>query len=135
MSHSWARVRFADGLVLHGEYNGTVDVMLPCLFATPDELKENWRKHSKSLIDYSHFGCDLRPEPVILAASYGDGYTWRGLACRTCKKFLGPFYPHGDPPFGGDAVDGLPRWYFDGSPEYLEEYLKMGWTVLDGWES
>lgn len=106
MSHSHGMVKFTDGEILHIEYNGTVDVCLPNLYKTVEEVDENWRKQTWKM-------CSCQPiskEPCELATTYGDGWTWLAFACRKCMVITDRFTPHDDNE-EYSAIDGLPLWY------------------------
>lgn len=106
MSHSTAACRFSDGLILYCEYNGTSDVMLPHLYDTQDERDENWRCRDWK---YCTCGNPLGHEEVILAASYGGGFSWHGKACRECKVITDNYMPFDE--CDSEREDGLPDWY------------------------
>lgn len=88
MSHSSAQLRFDDGSELHGEYDGTSDVMLPRMFRTPEERNEQWRKQ-----EWPKAECHHDKEGCIVHSDYGGGFTWPGETCRTCLIFTGPHDP------------------------------------------
>jgi hypothetical protein len=46
MSHYPLGIKFNDGDIWYGEYNGTADVTCPQIFATSDKMAEMWRRHS-----------------------------------------------------------------------------------------
>lgn len=80
MSHSSGTVTFKkDNLVMHCEYDGTSDVMIPQLFDTNEEMVSNWRKGG-----WKECSCGGM-EPVTIHSDYGNGFSWNGEACRTCK--------------------------------------------------
>ena len=78
MSHANGQVKFQDGLVLHYEYDGTSDIVLPALYKTWEEMHENWRNQP-----WKQCSCG-KDEPVELATDYAFGYSWAGRACRHC---------------------------------------------------
>lgn len=100
MSNSSGAVRFGDGLIMHCEYHGTVDVMRSPLYDTYDEMKENWRS-----LKWTYCLCK-QDEPVTIASSYGHGFTWEGRACRHCKAITDHHSPDYD-----TEIKGLPPWY------------------------
>jgi hypothetical protein len=72
-------VLFPDGTVRYGIYNGTSDIALPFLVATPGDAWDTWESS-----DY-----DWTPEPapvnvasvpVDVATDYGSGFSWKGWA-------------------------------------------------------
>jgi len=87
MSHSSATVKFSDGLVLYGEYNGTVDLMLWNLYPTMDKMIEHW--HQQQPKECSGH----ESETVEAHADYGNGIDWKATACRQCMVFLKPNNP------------------------------------------
>ena len=111
MSHSTAAVKFGDGSIMHGEFNGTVDVLLPSLYLTEEERKDNWRSYPtkwKRCDNKEH-----QQEEVDVAVSYGNGWYWKATACRECMCVIEPLSLETmgegtDFPF---PKDGLPNWY------------------------
>lgn len=80
MSHSSGSVVFhKDGLVMHCEYDGTSDIMIPALWDTEEEMIDNWRTFNRKKCSCGNF------EPVTIYSNYGGGFDWEGEACRTCK--------------------------------------------------
>ena len=66
MSRASGRCVFdSDGLVLHFEYDGTVDQCISHLYATWKEMSDNWRKG-----EWLTCSCG-RDEPVTLDVDYG----------------------------------------------------------------
>lgn len=83
MSHANGTCTFNDGVVCYFEYNGTVDITLPELYSTKEELRENWRKD----IDWGDVtqrradaGDSL--EDVELYSEYGGGFSYKGTASK-----------------------------------------------------
>lgn len=109
MSHAFGAVKFSDGLILHCEYNGTLDVLLSNLYNTSDEVKANWRKQVwKHHNDRSCY----KTENVEIATTYGGGFSWKGRACRHCRVIIDNHSPNYD-----TRSNGLPDWY----PKYKDE--------------
>lgn len=110
MSHSSGAVRFPCGKILFFEYNGTVDVCLPHLYETREELGANWRRRDwKFCKDRSH-----QHERVEIVSTYGGGFEWVGGACRTCMVLTDNLSPHGnDETIDVEYSDGIPRWFPD----------------------
>lgn len=75
MSHSDGTVTFKDEEVLHFEYDGTCDVVVPELYKTSEEMLENWRRGSRDT-------CGCEGEEVVIHTTYGEGFEWEGRACR-----------------------------------------------------
>ncbi len=89
MSHAYGQARFPDGLVLHFEYNGTCDVIIPPLRISREEVSAHWRED-----EYDERRCVCgRSEPVEIVIDYGGGLRWPARACRYCKVVLGPTSP------------------------------------------
>lgn len=109
MSHSTAAVRFSDGLILHGEYNGTSDIMLPKFYLTKEERDDNWRNLNWT---YHDKNCN-KAEDVIVATSYGRGFSWPSKACRACQLLTDRFMPFDKEEYDYEITDGLPDWYPD----------------------
>lgn len=107
MSHASGVVRFRDGKFMFYEYNGTADVVISHLHDTMQGVLDGWRKSP-----WLDCKCDKGMEPVEIYSSYGGGFYWDGMACRTCRAIDG----------GGDDArhagsDGEPPWYKDIPPE------------------
>jgi hypothetical protein len=111
MSHSQGAVLFTDSTTLWCEYNGTVDIMLPNLFVTNDELHASWRKQVWAS------PCKCKGEKVRVATSYGGGFSWDGKACRLHKVLLDGYQPH---PYNEDEDSH----YEDGEPEWFTKLIK-----------
>jgi len=79
MSSANGTVTFNDGTVMHCEYYGTVDLMVPTLYETKEECHENWKNHVRNECTCGNL------EPVTIYSDYGGGFEWEGEACRTCK--------------------------------------------------
>lgn len=86
MSHSTAAFKLKDGTILYGEFNGTVDVLLPFLYNTPEERDENWRSHRwKNCINKEHIH-----EQAEVCVTYGGGWIWEVKICRECMCAIDP---------------------------------------------
>lgn len=109
MSHSTAAIKFSDGFIIHGEYNGTSDVMLPQFYLTQEERHANWRTMNWPYHDKT---CD-KSEDVIVATSYGGGFNWPSKACRTCLLLTDRWMPFIGEEDEYKVTDGLPDWYPD----------------------
>ena len=73
MSHSPGQVLDVIGeIVGHFEYNGTVDVAMPKIFATEDECSAAWRQEQPA-------PCACRGVEEVTLVS--GGFTWDGRAC------------------------------------------------------
>lgn len=62
------------------EYNGTVDIALPTIFANADELSAAWRTHGFE----NQCACTVDLADVRIETDYAD-YWWHGKACLTHK--------------------------------------------------
>lgn len=98
MSHSTGAVKFQDGTIKWVEYNGTVDVLQPKMFDTPEDLMIQWRTDERPT-------CNCKGDLVEIAVTYGNGFSWPGFACKihNCVKTLDPH--------GFTEEYGLPGWY------------------------
>lgn len=109
MSHANGQVRFPDGLVLHFEYNGTVDVCISNLRNTNVEVWEHWRQQ-----EWLECKCG-RDEQVDIANDYGGG-SWspNGRACRHCRAITFdpvPAFMYDNQNGEIEEFDGLPEWW------------------------
>lgn len=101
MSHSSAEFHFADGTILFGEYNGTVDIMCTGMFKNPEDRDEAWREQV-----WSRCNCGRPAEPCIAVVTFGEPWGWQGAACRHCMLFTGPHSPYDVENFEGKpAID------------------------------
>ena len=103
MSHAAGAVKFPDGEIYHYEYNGTADVVVPHLYKTFDEMRDNWRR--PDFWKECEVGEHNR-EPVEIATTYGSGFYWYGVACKECMCITAGFEPDYSP-----DRDELPSWY------------------------
>lgn len=101
MSRANLTVRFADGLVLFGIYNGTVDVAFNFLVPTDREAWDRYRDayalepsptNDPKIQEALHPKCTCggESELVRVETDYGDGAHWIGSACRKCSVFNRP---------------------------------------------
>lgn len=84
MSHASGTAKFKDGTTLYFEYNGTIDLALPFLYRTSEELEENWRRS-----DTTSCICGSESEEVYLHTVYGNGFGWESTACIKCMCITG----------------------------------------------
>ncbi len=110
MSHSYGAVRFDDGTIYHFEYNGTVDVCLPRLWKTIEEVTNHWREH----IWPEHPSDCNKIEDVIMATTYGGGFGWKVQACKEHMLIVDGHSHEGlaEEEYSSQ-YDGLPDWYPD----------------------
>jgi hypothetical protein len=82
MSRANAQVRFPNGTIKHGIYNGTVDVYWPYLFDTSEEAWSAWREYDTDKLDEltRYEAVDGPFHNVEIADDYGSGETYIGRA-------------------------------------------------------
>lgn len=108
MSRASAAVRFPDGTVKFGIYNGTCDVMQPGLFDNP---KDPWDAfYAKGKFEGQPGACWPaevvgEPEDVVIYSDYGGGFYWPGRATR--NRIIGPLDWDG---WDGTDREGEPKW-------------------------
>lgn len=103
LSHASGKVKFNDGTVMHYEYDGTSDWVIPKFYNTHEEMWDNWRKY-----EYIENHCEHDIEDVEIYSDYGNGFYWKGKACRKCNMIIGELSP-----FNYDhiiIVHGQPDW-------------------------
>lgn len=85
MSRATAEVKFPDGTIKYGIYNGTVDIFFRPLFNSVDEAWEAWREFYTGECDDSKWlnNYDDTYYDVEIADSYGGGTTYIGRASKT----------------------------------------------------
>lgn len=110
MSHSTATFRLSDGTIYYGEFNGTVDVLLPFIYKTEEERNNNWRPHSWK---YCSNPKEHKHEKAEVAVTYGGGWNWIITICRECMVAIDPLSLEC---MGSDTEfsfpnDGIPDWY------------------------
>lgn len=103
MSHSTGAIKFPDGKIMFYEYNGTVDIAMPHLYETYEELHANWRRRDWKECSCNNFNNHIR---VRIASTYGNGFSWDGFACKECKVLLSPLEANYD-----TETSGLPEWF------------------------
>lgn len=86
MSREMALIRFKDGTIMHGCYDGTCDVLSPYLI-TEEELNEKyggsvfqWDNEQNKFADILYE--ELDGEEVEIYMDYGSGASWKGKANR-----------------------------------------------------
>lgn len=89
MSHSMGKVTLEDGTKYYCEYNGTVDIMLPFLYKTPEEVHNNWRR--RDWINCNN--PEHKQTKVKIYSDYGYGFDWDGTICIECMCIIGPLEP------------------------------------------
>lgn len=93
MSRSTAAVRFPDGKIMTGVFNGTVDVLFSRLLDTPNR-REAWDVLSDNhAVCFNNCVCGEPSEVVDVATDYGHGLRWKAMACRRCLHVVGPLNP------------------------------------------
>ena len=106
MTHAYGQVRFKDGMIMHYEYNGTCDVVCNYLRDTKEDVSKHWRDGQ-----WNKCICN-GDEPVEIATSYGNGFWWKGRACKKCKAItLG--FGSGVESYNDNYEEfkGLPNWW------------------------
>lgn len=110
MSHANGQVRFADGLIMHFEYSGTVDVCISNLHDTYEQMIEHWRQQG-----WRECGCGLDEEVEIATDYGGGGWSPSGKACRHCRAItFDPYAARAMEDFDPSAIQefsGLPEWW------------------------
>lgn len=71
-------ILFPDDHIRYYEYNGTCDVPISHHYETPQEVRDNWRKH-----DWLTCECGGE-EDVEVYSDYGGGFYFDGKACMRC---------------------------------------------------
>ncbi len=84
MSRASAEVRFPDGTIRYGIYDGTSDILQPRLFETTGEAWDCYQDDRRNLWDipYGHFPDDVAWQifDVVIYSDYGGGSWWKGKA-------------------------------------------------------
>lgn len=86
MSNAQLEVRFADGLILYGQYHGTSDICHPNLFDTAEEAWSHERHDPAGRAALNGDRVPIAPEPVEIYTEYGR--YWGGRACRRAKVLV-----------------------------------------------
>ena len=95
MSHGNGQVRRDGEVIAHFEYNGTVDVACPELYASFEAMKARWRVRDRP---WRECRCGQPPDHVELWTDYGGGIgPWPALACMTCMCIVGGEDPYEAP--------------------------------------
>lgn len=103
MSHAYGEIIKDGKTVAHFEYNGTVDLVQPILYATAQEVSDNWRKGSPR----EECKCPEQGEDVLIYTNYGYGYYWPGKACLKCMMVTDGIDPYECERKEGHPVNGL----------------------------
>lgn len=112
MSKSEGAVRFNDGKIMFFIYDGTSDICISSLHETAFEAWQN-RKDAKCRCKEN----EKYYESVEIYSDYGNGFYWKGKACRACKVIASGLDPWGCYFEEGSSItNGKPDWYI----EYLE---------------
>lgn len=104
MSRATLYVRFPDGEIRYGIYNGTIDAA--GFFALVGTVDEAW--DAKADDNFERYPEPVGPvEPVEIATDYGGGFHWIGAAARnTLVNGNDPYFADE----AGATIDGLPLW-------------------------
>jgi len=113
MAHAFSQVRFADWLILFGQFNDgesrtTTSRGYFCsrLHLTSDDVYRLWHEERN---DQAKCTCG-RDEEVILATNAAGGFAVEGRACRHCLTIT--FDPFPDLVFVESKIEsGLPWWW------------------------
>jgi len=103
MSHSQGAIKVGES-IYWVEYNGTVDVLLPHLYNTQEELVANWRRR-----DWKN--CSCNPRQLVdgtVTVTYGRGFNWPIKVCLICMVAVDPLMPFDDERI---HKDGIADWY------------------------
>lgn len=116
MSRATAAVRFQDGTVKWGIYDGTSDILIPRLFDGPDEPWDAYYADRKGLPKVELWPeAEGEPEPVTIYSDYGGGWTWESMATRNVvTEGLDPFEYVEDlssAEYKRPRTDGTPEWF------------------------
>lgn len=136
LSHARGQVRFFyGGSIKYFEYNGTSDICRPKLYDTFDEMIDNWRKPPFSRevnntiytkkswlekifnVSKEESLCNHNEEPIEIYADHGEGFHWKGTACKKCNMILKGMEPL-ELSIGDSVIDGIPGWAEDFSKYY-----------------
>lgn len=119
MSHAEGQIIKDGKIVAYYEYEGCADFCFTRLYATRQELRDNWRTKQ-----FAECHCQGSPEDVLVWSSYGDEGWWRGKACLHCMA-LTDGTSHESEEFEYLGSKGHPlghwNWPWDGDGKYLPE--------------
>ena len=122
MSRADAQIRFPDGTIKYGIYNGTIDHYWFPLFDSPEKAWEAWQEYYKSeSMDDSKWGNSYDDSfyDVVIADDYGGGGSYIGRASKsqivsaTNVDFMNSIKRRG--------IGGLPDWWANAKDEGSEE--------------
>lgn len=100
--HVW--VRFPDGVIQHGNYQGSADTAWPMLFDTAEQASEAYRARVSLWPDPYPETRDGQVD-VEIATNYGGDFWWKGTAIKGCLF----------------TCNGLDVEHWDGLPDWIEE--------------
>ena len=103
MSHSVGEIIRHGAIIGYFEFNGTVDVVIPTIRASEDEVCAHWREEKERPCS-----CDAPPDEVLL---YAEGRHWPAQVCLACAAIVGEL--------------GVPE-KFTGTSWHENEYPKNG---------
>ncbi len=85
MSRANAQVKFPDGTIKHGIYNGTVDVYMPFLKDSSEEAWNTWQVYREGGFNDDLFEnpADTQVFDVEIADAYGGGDCYIGKATKS----------------------------------------------------
>src|SRR2546426_7655730 len=111
-----ALIRFQDGAVFFGLYQGSSDSCSPLLY---DSCQLFQRREHHGLLSCACRGS----EPVDIWTSYGGGSWWKGRACRACRIITHGLEPHGELKLPGKGQRVSDTWIKE-TPDWVEDVLE-----------
>lgn len=123
MSRAFGLIKFKKtGNIYYGCYNGTSDVMYPCL-CTPEECRDEDGRYDSitycaGLVENGNFDWRFPKDvsdidKVEIYSDYGRGFWWYGTGSETAKRIAGPLAPYDE---------DFP--IFSGKPEWVEKFFE-----------
>lgn len=103
MSSASLAVRFPNGDIRYGVYNGTSDLARPALHETPEEA---WEHRHDPWPQLAIEEAASEAEPVEVATNYGNGFWWTG-SMATRELITSGYSPFDE---AEEEHDGLPDW-------------------------
>jgi len=111
VSRATLAVRFPDGTIRYGLYNGTADTVVPALVSSSDEAW-GWVYEAFKANDDAAYPDPYGPvEDVEVYSAYGGGSWWPGRAAR--NAVVSPLIFD---EITEAEVDGRPSWYGEAFP-------------------
>ena len=85
MNRAEALIKFKDGSIFIGCYDGTNDVLSPWIFSE-DDLKKDFNGNEFAFDSRPLTNESLDEEQVEIYINYGAGFMWNGTASKTSKS-------------------------------------------------